>query len=102
MNRFTFNNLAFTTAADYTQGVGVAIDIAGDLSIQVNGEASLDEDASIQARNLFFSANDLWNEADITFLKLQLTLHTHYEKNNIHPFVFLFNYNNSFSSSSNN
>ena len=64
LNRFNFNNLAITTAADYTQGA--AIDIAGDLSIQVSGKASLDDTASIQARNLFFSADDLYNQADIT------------------------------------
>ena len=64
LNSFTFNNLAITTAADYTQGA--AIDIAGDLSIQVSGKASLDDTASIQARNLFFSADDLYNQADIT------------------------------------
>ena len=44
LNRFNFNNLAITTAADYTQGA--AIDIAGDLSIQVSGKASLDDTAT--------------------------------------------------------
>ena len=60
---FTFNSLAIT-ANNYTQGV--AIDIAGDLRIQVSGEASLDDNASIKARNLFFSAYNLYNQADIT------------------------------------
>ena len=60
---FTFNSLAIT-ANNYTQGA--AIDIAGDLSIQASGEASLDDNASIKARNLFFSAYDLSNQADIT------------------------------------
>ena len=67
MNRFTFNNLAFTIAGDFTSYAN--IDIAGDLSIQVSGEASLDVSntgAVIKARNLFFSAYDLWNQADIT------------------------------------
>ena len=63
LENFTFNNLAIT-ANNYTQGV--AIDIAGDLSIQVTGEASLDDNASIKARNLFFSAYNLYNQADIT------------------------------------
>ena len=60
---FTFNNLAIT-ANNYTQGA--SIDIAGDLSIQVSGEASLDDNASIKAKNLFFSAYDFYNQADIT------------------------------------
>ena len=67
LNRFTFNNLAFTIAGDFTSYAN--IDIAGDLSIQVSGEASLDVSntgAVIKARNLFFSAYDLWNQADIT------------------------------------
>ena len=63
LENFTFNNLAIT-ANNYTQGV--AIDIAGDLSIQVTSEASLDDNASIKARNLFFSAYNLYNQADIT------------------------------------
>ena len=49
---------------NYTQSG--AIDIAGDLSIQVSAEASLDDNASIKAKNLFFSAYDLYNQADIT------------------------------------
>ena len=57
-------DFTITTAADYTQGV--AIDIFGDLSIQVSGEASLDNFSYITAKNLFFSAYDLWNQADIT------------------------------------
>ena len=32
----------------------------------MSGEASLDDNASIKARNLFFSAYDLWSQADIT------------------------------------
>ena len=64
LNNFTFNNLAITTAGNYTQGA--TIDVAGDLRIQASGEASLDDTASIQARNLFFSAYDLYNQADIT------------------------------------
>ena len=43
-----------------------AIDIIGDLSIQVSGEASLDDNASIKARNLFFSAYNFYNQADFT------------------------------------
>ena len=62
LNNFTFNNLAITTASDYTQSG--AIDVIGDLYIQVSGEASLD-DIAIQSSNLFFSANDLYNQADI-------------------------------------
>ena len=78
---FTFNSLAIT-ALDYSQGVaidipgdlsiqardysqGASIDIAGDLSIQVRGEANLDDNVSIKARNLFFSAYNLYNQADI-------------------------------------
>ena len=61
---FTFNNLAITTAGDYTQIV--AIDIAGDLRIQVSGEARLDDTASIKAKNLLFSAYDFYNQADFT------------------------------------
>ena len=64
-NGFTnFSNLAITTAGNYTQGA--AIDIAGDISIQASGEASLDDNASIKARNLFFSAYKIYNQADIT------------------------------------
>ena len=59
-----FSNLAITTAGDYSQDG--AIDIAGDLRIQASGEASLDDTASIKARNLFFSAYDIYNQADIT------------------------------------
>ena len=44
----------------------MTIDIAGDISIQVSGEASLDDNASIKANNLFFSAYDLYNQADFT------------------------------------
>ena len=61
---FTFNSLAITTAGVYSQNV--PIDIAGDLSIQASGEVSLDDNASIKARNLFFSAYNLYNQADIT------------------------------------
>ena len=63
MGNFTFNNLSII-ADNYTQGV--TIDIAGDISIQVSGEASLDDNASIKANNLFFSAYDLYNQADFT------------------------------------
>ena len=52
------------TADNYSQSG--AIDIAGDLSIQVTSEASLDDNASIKAKNLFFSTYDLTNQADIT------------------------------------
>ena len=55
---------ASITADNYTQSG--AIDIAGDLSIQVTSEASLDDTASIQSRNLFFSAYDFYNQADFT------------------------------------
>ena len=55
---------ASITADNYTQSG--AIDIAGDLSIQVTIEASLDDTASIQSRNLFFSAYDFYNQADFT------------------------------------
>ena len=64
MNNFTFNNLAITTEGYYTQGV--SIDIAGNLRIQVSGEATLDDNASIQAKNLFFSAYSFYNQADLT------------------------------------
>ena len=63
LGNFTFNNLSII-ADNYTQGV--TIDIAGDISIQVSGEASLDDNASIKANNLFFSAYDLYNQADFT------------------------------------
>ena len=66
LNNFTFNNLAFTIAGDFTSYAN--IDIAGDLRIQVSGEASLDVSntgAVIKARNLFFSAYDLYNQAGI-------------------------------------
>ena len=56
LGNFTFNNLSII-ADNYTQGV--TIDIAGDISIQVSGEASLDDNASIKANNLFFSVYDL-------------------------------------------
>ena len=49
---------------NYTQSG--AIDVIGDLSIQVTSEASLDNTASIQSSNLFFSAYDLYNQADFT------------------------------------
>ena len=55
---------ASITADNYTQS-GV-IDIAGDLSIQVTNEASLDDTASIKAKNLLFSAYDFYNQADFT------------------------------------
>ena len=55
---------ASITADNYTQR-GV-IDIAGDLSIQVTSEASLDDNASIKAKNLLFSAYNLYNQADFT------------------------------------
>ena len=69
---YFFNDRSATINADnfnvttdnYTQ-IG-AIDVIGDLRIQVSGEASLDDTASIKARNLFFSAYDLYNQADIT------------------------------------
>ena len=64
LNNFTFNNLAITTQGDYTQSG--AINIAGDLNIQISGEASLDGNVSINANNLFFSAYDLYNQADFT------------------------------------
>ena len=64
LNNFTFNNLAITTEGYYTQGV--SIDIAGNLRIQVSGEATLDDNASIQAKNLFFSAYSFYNQADLT------------------------------------
>ena len=63
LGNFTFNNLSII-ADNYTQGV--TIDIAGDISIQVSGEASLDDNASIKANNLFFSVYDLYNQADFT------------------------------------
>ena len=52
------------TSGRYTQSG--TINITGDLNIQISGEASLDNNASIKARNLFFSAYDLSNQADIT------------------------------------
>ena len=55
---------AFVTADNYTQSG--AIDIAGDLSIQVTNEARLDDTASIKAKNLFFSVYDFYNQADFT------------------------------------
>ncbi len=51
-------------SGDYTQSG--AIDIYGDLNIQVSGEARLDEAASIESRNLSFSANSISNQADFT------------------------------------
>ena len=64
-NNATISADSFNVTTDnYTQSG--AIDIAGDLRIQVSGEASLDDNASIKARNLFFSAYDLWSQADIT------------------------------------
>ena len=54
---------ASITADNYTQS-GV-IDIAGDLSIQVTNEARLDDNASIKAKNLLFSAYDFYNQADL-------------------------------------
>ena len=58
------NNSLEIIVNNYTQSG--AIDVAGDLSIQVTSEASLDNTASIQSSNLFFSAYDLYNQADIT------------------------------------
>ena len=58
------NNSLEIIVNNYTQSG--AIDIAGDLSIQVTSEASLDDNASIKAKNLFFSTYDLTNQADIT------------------------------------
>ena len=58
------NNSLEIIVNNYTQSG--AIDIAGDLSIQVTSEASLDNAASIQSRNLLFSAYDLYNQADLT------------------------------------
>ena len=71
-NDFVFNendNLvvlgsASITADNYSQSG--AIDIAGDLSIQVSTEARLDDTASIKAKNLLFSAYNLYNQADFT------------------------------------
>ena len=58
------NNSLEIIVNDYTQSG--TIDVIGDLSIQVSGEASLDDNASIKARNLFFSAYDFYNHADLT------------------------------------
>ena len=58
------NNSLEIIVNDYTQSG--TIDVIGDLSIQVTSEASLDDNASIKARNLFFSADGLYNQADIT------------------------------------
>ena len=58
------NNSLEIIVNNYTQSG--AIDIIGDLSIQVTSEARLDDNASIKAKNLFFSAYDLYNQADLT------------------------------------
>ena len=48
------------------QVIPLAIDVIGDLSIQVTNVARLDDTASIKAKNLFFSVYDFYNQADIT------------------------------------
>ena len=58
------NNSLEIIADNYSQSG--AIDVIGDISIQVTSEASLDDNASIKARNLFFSAYDFYNQADFT------------------------------------
>ena len=58
------NNSLEIIVNNYTQSG--AIDVIDDLSIQVTSKARLDDNASIKARNLFFSAYDFWNQADIT------------------------------------
>ena len=58
------NNSLEIIVNNYTQSG--AIDVIGDLSIQVTSEASLDDNASIKAKNLFFSAYNLYNQADLT------------------------------------
>ena len=58
------NNSLEIIVNNYTQSG--AIDVIGDISIQVTSEASLDDTASIKAKNLFFSAYDFYNQADLT------------------------------------
>ena len=58
------NNSLEIIVNNYTQSG--AIDVIGDLSIQVTDEASLDDNASIKAKNLFFSAYNFYNQADLT------------------------------------
>ena len=58
------NNSLEIIVNDYTQSG--AIDVIGDLSIQVTSEARLDDTASIKAKNLLFSAYDFYNQADFT------------------------------------
>ena len=58
------NNSLEIIVNNYTQSG--AIDVIGDISIQVTSEARLDDNASIQSSNLFFSAYDFYNQADLT------------------------------------
>ena len=58
------NNSLEIIVNDYTQSG--AIDVIGNISIQVTSEASLDDNASIQSSNLFFSAYNFYSQADLT------------------------------------
>ena len=55
---------ASITSDNYSQSG--TINVANQLNIAVSTEASLDDTASIQSKTLFFSAYNLYNQADLT------------------------------------